>query len=401
MHTLIAFLLLIILPSLAAAQERQFGDILYTPPPGWREGREDDGTKIFFSDLPNDRCEFCYFALSISQPHRGTLGRFLNENLTLFEDPEDRADFAPLGPANEMQIGGYPALMRGFGLRERAIYFLVAVDLGDRKTLLGFRGSFNGEAELRDVGDVFSSQIIPVFDNMRFATSDAQQLLPAATPGGMSGVWWGWRQRVMPGLDGLIRIDIDHEVLVFYPDGHVYRGTPPGGVNRIDRDAIMDRFDPDLGVYTENGNRRISITYADGRTEDLTWNRSERAWSDDSIDYRQVTPLPDGTALNGGLYDFTYTGFAPGSGIDGGIAHSSETNFTPDGRFTGDSFGSVSGNFDGGGFTISDGDTQAGRYVIRDGLIIMTDRKGETSAEIIFDTGDNIVIGDQFLETPE
>ncbi|MEJ6401451.1 hypothetical protein [Yoonia sp. 2307UL14-13] len=381
------------------AQDRQFGDILYDPPQGWDEGREKDGVKIFLSDLPGDRCEFCYVFLSTSQPDTGTLGRFLIDNLTLFEDPEDRDDFEALGAADAIEMAGRPALMRGYRFDGRKLYILIAVDLGDRKTLLGFRGSFSDEDELREISDTFSGEIIPFFDGLTFVGGTDDQLLPVATAGEMSGVWWGWRQVVGIGLDGMTRIDIDHEILVFYPDGHVYRGTPPGGVDTIDRNSMMDAFDPDFGIYTQNGRRRIDITYADGRREELTWNRSERAWSDGTIDYREVTPVADGTPLDGGLYDFNYTGFTPGSGIEGGIASSSETTFRPDGTFTGDSFGSVSGNFDGGGFTFSDGDAQSGTYVIENGLLIMTDRRGETSAEIIFDTGDGILIGDQFLDT--
>ncbi len=391
-------LLLILLGTPLQAEERQFADIIYTPLSGWDGGRERDGTKVFLSDLPDDRCDICRFYLGGSQSHQGSLASFLDANLTRFEDPGDRDRFTAMGPHSDISIAGHPARMQGYRFGRRALYILIAVDLGDRKSLLGFRGNFYDDDDLREVGDVFASQIAPFFNTLEFVTNPDDLLLPAATPGNMSGVWWGWRQRMMPAIDGTLNLSIDHQVLTFYADGHVYRGTPPTGVVTMDRDTVAATFDKNLGVYTHLGARQINITYLDGRRETLDWDRSERKWTDGDILYEEVTPLSDGSPLDGGVSDFSYTGFTPGSGIKGGAASASSTTFFPDGTFTGESFGSVSAAFSGGGLTSSNTSNQRGRYEVKDGLLIMTDQTGSTTAEIIFETGDGILIGDQFLE---
>ncbi len=397
MHLLRIFSLIALTTPLAA-QDRQFADIIYTPLDGWEGGRERDGTKVFFSELPGDLCDICRFYLSASEAHRGSLTRFINANLTRFEDPEDRDRFTVMGDATNLTIAGHPALMQGYRFGNRTVYIFIAIDLGERKTLLGFRGYYYDQDDLREVTSVFADQVAPFFDRLTFVTGADDLLLPAAKPGNMSGVWWGWRQRVLPGTDGMIKVDIQHEVLVFYPDGHVYRGAPPTGITTMDRDAVTETFDKNLGVYTHQGARQLDITYLDGRTEEITWDRSERAWTDGKIHYNQVTPIPDGTALDGSLSDFSYSGFAQGSGIEGGVARQRSTSFAPDGTFTGESFGSVSATFSGGAITSSNTRDQRGRYEVKDGLLIMTDQNGDTSAEIIFETGDGILIGDLFLE---
>ena len=376
------------------AEERQFADIIYTPLDGWEGGKEENASKVFFSELPGDLCDICRFYISGSQAHQGSLARFLDSNLTRFEDPGARDRFTEMGSHSDITLAGHPARMQGYRFGRRTIYILIAVNRGERKSLLGFRGNFYDDDELREAGEVFANQVAPFFDSLEFITDADDLLLPTATPGNMSGVWWGWRQRVTPGLDGLIKTTIDHKVLVFYGDGHVYRGAPPTGVSTMDRDKVAATFDKNLGVYTHQGARWINITYLDGRNETLTWDRSEQQWTDGDVHYAQVTPLPDGS-----LSDFSYTGFTPGSGIDGGAASASSTTFLPDGTFTGESFGSVSATFSGGGITSSNTGNQRGRYNIRDGLLIMTDQTGKTSAELIFETGDGILIGDLFLET--
>lgn len=55
----------------AAADQRQFGNTVYTLPPGWTTGRDDNGALVILSELPDDLCEYCYLHLSASKPGRG------------------------------------------------------------------------------------------------------------------------------------------------------------------------------------------------------------------------------------------------------------------------------------------------------------------------------------------
>jgi hypothetical protein len=148
------------------------------------------------------------------------------------------------------------------------------------------------------------------------------------------------------------------------------------------------------------------LTFATGEEERLTLG-SDDSITDDNRTMYKVNPLPDGTRLDGGVYSFFYSGFSPGSGIEGGMSGSSSTTFLPDGTYVGESFGGAFGNFvDGGGsttggFATSSGDdSEGGRYEVRDGLLIQYPANGDAPTQsMIYDTGDEIMIDDQFLET--
>jgi hypothetical protein len=58
-QVLLALLLLTLAASRVSAEQRQFGNIIYTPLSGWYAGSDEGGKLNLLSDLPNDLCEFC------------------------------------------------------------------------------------------------------------------------------------------------------------------------------------------------------------------------------------------------------------------------------------------------------------------------------------------------------
>jgi hypothetical protein len=117
-----------------------------------------------------------------------------------------------------------------------------------------------------------------------------------------------------------------------------------------------------------------------------------------------VEPLADGTRIDGSLSTFFYLGFSPGSGLDGGVSSSSYTVFNSDGTWRQDRSGGASAGFvDGGGtstggFATTSNSGNAGRYEVKDGLMIRTPDDGSApQAVLIFKSGSDIMIGELTL----
>ena len=141
----------------------------------------------------------------------------------------------------------------------------------------------------------------------------------------------------------------------------------------------------------------LGVSFIDGHSEVL--EGVDEGWSGWGYDMYRVTPLADGTRLDGSISSAYYSGFSPGSGVSGGVSSASQTIFHPDGRYSGSSFGGAFGNFNGGGgYAVSNSDDEGGSYEIRDGLVVFSPANGGgRRAAMAFRSGDDIVIGDQFL----
>jgi hypothetical protein len=392
-------LLLTALASVAHGEVRQFGNVIYTIPQGWTEGARRDGYQIFLSDLPEDVCEFCYLYLGTGAPAKGSLGGFVGMNLMTFIDPEDRQGWKPVGKADSFSTGKHTAMMQGI-TDGSSILVLVGIDTGERYEIVGFQGGGSDEDEVRETLGTFGTSGTAFMDSFRFVSDGAPSLLPAATPGDLDGIYWGWSTYTTLGLDMMMRIEMDYRSLFFWPDGHFYDGTPPNGVNPIDRDALVAKSSTEFGVYTHNGTT-LNLIFADGKTETLTAEGD--GWKDGSKSLSPTDTLADGATIDGSVSSFFYTGFTPGAGIEGGISAGSETVFHPDGTYEGSSYGGAFGNFDaGGGYATSHENADGGTYVIRDGLLISTpDGGGPPVAALALQVDDGILIGDQFLDTAE
>jgi hypothetical protein len=385
-------------PAAAVAEQRQFGNIIYTPLSGWTAGNDSDGKLVFLSDLPNDLCEYCYIHLSASQPGRGSVVMYLNREKLRFVDDDDRDVVSTVGDTSKITIAGHDGAMQALKIGSN-LQVVVAVSLGDRFELFGFQGDAYDDADLNESLQVFQNQVVPFFESLTFVSAGASSVMPAPEPGELNGVWWGWSTYTTFGLDMMMRQEMDYRTLIFWPDGYFYDGTPPGGLTPIQPDVLQANADTHFGVYSA-ADGVLTLTFATGETETLKAENED--WVDSQKTLSEVQPLADGTALKGGISSFFYTGFTPGSGLEGGISSSSSTEFFANGTYTGESFGGAFANFDaGGGFTTGNDGKSGGTYVVRGGMVISTPADGAapTAALALQLDDENILIGDKFLET--
>ena len=379
----------------ASAELRQFGNVIFPTVPGWSDPGG-DGHVSMSSDLPDDRCEFCRIMVGPGETARGSLTSWLTRNRYAFIDEDDREGFDILQPAEASTLGAREAAMMAMSDGSE-MQFLIAIRAGPEFALTGFR-AYSSEPELvEDNLKVMTGTFLAWLSLLRFRSEGAPSLLPAPSPGGMDGLWWGTRTDTTLGMDMMMRMDTSHRRIMFWPDGTFFEGTPPQGTARPDRAALDKALLTEWGNYTEQGNT-ITLTFNDGHSEVL--ERNGESWSGWGYDMFQVTPLADGARLDGSISWMYYSGFAPASGVSGGVSSSSLTVFYPDGRYSGSSSGGAFGSFDsGGGYAVSNGDEDGGTYEVRDGLVIFQPGDGSMRrAMAAFRSDEHVLIGDLFLE---
>lgn len=394
---LAAVLVLFALP--LAAETRQHGNLVFDIPPGWQSGaRWQDGTLILWSDLPDDECEFCRVYLSPGARSGGKVVDWVASQSRRFveEDETDPPEITQMTASDVMNIKGRPGAMLGQTV-DGDVQMLIAVQLFGRMELVGFEGPADDPEELAATMQVFQRDVMPMIEGLRFVSEGAQPLLPDPQPGVRSGVWWGTTNYWIMGIDGMMQMEIDHHWLTFWPDGLFYDGTPQTGTLPLDRAALLERGDMDWGSYTE-ADGKLVLHFASGEVEEFEVQPD--SLSDGNLTVYEVTPLADGTKVNGALSSFSFTGFAPGIS-SGGASRSSLTEFHPDGSWSRESSGGAFGSFDNGaGFAVSSGDSDAGRYEVKNGVLIRYDAAGDVmDHDYIIKVGSDIWIGWQMLET--
>lgn len=381
----------------ASAELRQFGNVIFPTIPGWSDP-VGEGHVAMMSDLPDDRCEFCQIMVGPGAPALGSLTGWLYRHRLAFVDEEDREDFDILQPVEASNLGSREAAMMAIS-DGREMQFLIALRAGDKFALTGFL-AYNGSSEADEVADnlkVMTGTYLPWMGLLRFRSEGAPSLLPPPRPGEMDGLWWGTRIDTSLGMDMMMRSDIRHRRIMFWPDGSFYDGTPPQGTASPDRAALEKALLTEWGNYSVERDG-IRLSFIDGHSELL--ERSGESLSGDGYDMYPVTPLADGTRLDGSISWVYYSGFVPNSGVSGGVSASNSTTFFPDGRYSGTSSGGAFGSFDGGGgYAVSNGDEDGGTYEVRDGLVIFDPGHGrQRRARAVFRSGDEVLIGDQFFE---
>ena len=381
----------------ASAELRQYGNVIFPTVPGW-SNPGGDGYVSMASDLPDERCEYCKIMVGPGAAARGSLTSWLNSNRFAFVDEDEREGFEILQPAGTSNLGTREAAMMAINDGSE-MQFLVAIRAGPEFALTGFR-AYNGSSEPDEVEDnlrVMTSTYLPWLALLRFRSEGAPSLLPAPSPGGMDGLWWGARTDTSLGMDMMMRTDISHRRIMFWPDGTFFEGTPPQGTAAPDRAALDKALLTEWGTYAEQGDA-VLLHFVDGHSEKLERNgESLSGWG---YDMYPVAPLADGTRLDGGISWMYFSGFSPHSGVSGGVAASNHTTFHPDGRYDGASSGGAFGSFDsGGGYAVNNGNEDGGRYEIRDGLVIFSpENGGQRRARAVFRSGEHVLIGDQFFE---
>ncbi len=317
-------------------------------------------------------------------------------------DEDDRESVEIVTGPDLVQSGSRTVAMPGQRVDDD-IQMLFGFEAGGRFEIVGFEGwACDGEEAARTLA-FLQSDAIPMVEGLTFVSKGAQGVLPAATPGSLDGLWWGWNQGFAIGLDGIMAPTVEFRSLAFWPDGRLYDGTSPAALAPLDPAALA--ADTSWGTCREVAGG-VELAFADGETERLTWKGEGLA--DGSRTLAEVEPLPDGAALDGTVPSQSYVALGPvGGAVPGGVA-SSSTTFRPDGSWEGTSMGVATGTFsDGaggpitGGFTAGDDDRATrGAYEVRDGLLLMTpEGGGEPATSLAFVTpGGETLIGEQVLE---
>jgi hypothetical protein len=388
---------LFLLASPALAEDRQHGNVIFTLPEGWAMGSIEDGALTLWNDVDDGPCEYCRFRITQGLASKARLDTYLFSERFRFVEDEDRAGIEVLIQPEMTREGGHDMAMMGQTV-DGDLQILIGVRLKDRLELVMFEGPAGDKEQIERTMATFQADGAALLTGLRFVSEGAAPVMPAPKGGDLAGLYWGTRTGWTMQLDGMMRMEIYHRHLVFWENGLFYAGAPDGGL-RVPPDpaALLGRGDMDFGSYAVAG-ANLTLNFADGETETLRITGETLTGGDEVM--HPVSPLADGTALDGMISHFFYSGFSPGSGISGGMTSSSSMHFAPDGRYSGESFGGASASFDaGGGFTSASNKAQSGHYAIKDGLLILSPLDGSKPApRLVFQSGDEILIGDQFLE---
>ncbi len=344
-----------------SAETRQHGNVIFDVPAGWNTGAVlEDGTLVLWSDLPNDECEFCRIYIGASTKTAGRADAWVATQSERFIDPDD--DEAPkieqIAAPELFSLKGLPAARMG-QLVDGDMQSLFAVQLFGRMELIGFEAPASDEAELSAAIEVMLRDLVPLLENARFVSEGAKPLMPAPEPGDLQGVWWGTSTWWSMGLDGMMKMEIDHHWLTFWPDGIFYDGTPPSGTAPFDQAERLARGDMDWGSYVVEGGT-LTLSYASGVVETYRQSGDRLTIGDRTLD--PITPLADGTKINGVVSTLFVSGFTPGIGMSGGMTAMSDTRYSPDGTWAYGSYTGTSASFDtGAGFATSSETSDFGR----------------------------------------
>lgn len=381
-----------------AAETRQHGNLIFDVPRGWESGGTDDGTLYIRSELPNDECDFCAIRVTPGTVTGGRVDTWLGQQTRRFVDPDetDPPKITQIVPPEVFNLKGRPGAILGQTV-DGDLQILFAVQLFGRMELVAFTAPVSDPEDIQPAMTVFQRDVVPMLEGARFVSEGAKPLMPPPEPGDLAGVWWGTSNWWMMGIDGTMQMQIDHHWLTFYPDGTFYDGTPPTGTTPFERADLLAKGDMDWGSYTLDGDT-LTLHYASGEVEsyevsDDTFYKGDRRM--DPIDL-----LADGTKINGVISTIFASGFTPGIGMSGGVTRMTDTTYTLDGTWVYGAYAGASATFDNGsGFASGSDHSESGRYVVKDGLVVLSDEDGSfVRSDYIFKAGDTIWIGSDILK---
>lgn len=387
------------LASPLAAETRQHANLIYTLPAGWDSGAVlDDGTLILRSDLPDDECEYCRIYLSTGSKTGGKVVDWLASQSRRFveDDPTDPPEVIPMMASAVTNLRGRPSAMRGQTV-DGDLQVLLAIQLFGRMELLGFEGPASDPEEVAATMQVFERDVMPLVEGLGYVSEGAKPLLPPPEPGPLTGVWWGTTTWWSMGLDGMMTMEIDHHWLTFWPEGLFYDGTPPNGTAPFDPASLTAAGDMNWGRYQLDG-ATLTLSYASGVVEVFDVTDETFAKGEQRMD--PITPLADGTRLNGVVSTVFVSGFTPGFGGSGGVTAMTDTRYAPDGTWEFGSYTGASSTFENGtGFATGSETSASGRYVVKDGLVIRYAKDGSIArSRYAFKAGSTIWIGPDILK---
>ena len=398
----------LMLGSAGAESVRQFNNVLYKPPAGWTHGYSTGPWIVLIPEDPDTPyCQGCYFYIGTGADGVTDAVSYLATQTHLFVDAQKR-DLVTINQApSAVSAAGRIGAMMATNFDGR-LMLTVAVTVGNRIEVFGFEGPSADQAQATATFQVFAEQFEPFVGSLKFISEGAKPLLPEPKPGPLSGLWWGWKPVWVPTMDYQMRMELEHRLLVFWPDGTFYEGTPQSGLGLPDRRSLLAAGDLKFGSYITSGNR-IKLVYANGVS--ATMPLIATTIVDDDRKMNSVEVFPDGTTIDGKLTSNFYAAFNPYAGMSGGATSMSEVLFFPDGRWESSSFAAASGSLTNvltgeatGTFSSSSGiDSQHGTYIVKDGVVVQSPADGGAPviSFIFTDPDGNILIGDQILEPRE
>ena len=370
---------------------RQVGEAIFEVPEGWRAGDldPDDGWMTIWSDLPDDRCEYCRIQVHLGAPAKGSFPGWLRERKKAMLDDDEKV--SDRQPERRTAMPGGGEMRMSIRKAGRNMQFFFGLQRQDRFELISF------EAPVRDIEDAQASMrehVLPMVLGMRHVGSGAKPLLGPPVPGGLDGVWHGISFYPSVGLDGSMVMRQRREVYSFYPDGRFYDGVPPRGLSSFDFAEAAAKATSDVGNYVRVGNT-IHLLYADGDRDELEVD--DDALVDGGTRMFKATLAEPGHRFAGTISRVNYAASPFG---DGGVASSGSTEFFEDGTYVSASF--VSGT--GAGYVVtSKSGPKRGRYEVGEGIITMTAPDGTEDVRTFLmmrgEDGPVPLVGSQFVET--
>ena len=380
-----------------AGETRQHGNVIFNVPQGWDLGAtRGDGTLILLSDLPDDECEFCRIYITPGTRTSGRADTWVAGQIRRFVDEDDASKITSMVKPKLENLKGRPAAMLGQKVGSD-LQILFAIQLFGRMELIGFEASAEDEAEVIEGMTVFQRDVLPMVEGARFVSEGAAALLPAPQPGDLEGVWWGTTNWWSMGLDGMMKLEIDHHWLSFYRNGTFYDGTAPSGTAAFVGAELLARGDMDWGNYRLNGDT-LTLAYASGEVE--TYEVSDDMFQKGDRQMYQIDLLADGAKINGVVSTIFVSGFTPGLGMSGGVTRMTDTTYLPDGTWVYGAYSGASATFENGtGFSKGAENSEAGRYEVKDGLVVLYAEDGSlVRSDYIFKAGATIWIGSEMLK---
>lgn len=195
-----------VLAAPCAAETRQYGNLVFDIPEGWKIGAVNDGLQYIIPEDFDGRCGRCRIQLSLGQaPVPGqALTAVLDAQRALFVDEGERDDVVAVQPAAAFRDGGREVAMVGQMVDRDTLQIVFAVQMRDRIEVMAFLGPAEDEADLADTAKVFFEQALPLFTGARFVSDGAEPLLPPPRRGNLDGVYYGLSTSWSRGLDGMM-----------------------------------------------------------------------------------------------------------------------------------------------------------------------------------------------------
>ncbi len=378
-----------------AAERRQAGNVVFTPPKDWRVGPiHKNGWVTIFNKRKDERCRFCFIRIHIGAPAKGSFNAWVRKRMKLaLDDGKVKKNFDTKIVQDET-LGRVHIFARTIKARGDETQMFIAFRMDDRWEMIHFEGEARTADDMKDSQAAMREEFLPILKTIGFVSEGAKPVLGEPTPGKLDGTWFGSKLRY-----GVSQYEIDDVIYTFWSNGRFFEGVPLSGISKFDaQEAIMTKTSKVGNYYLEG--ERVMLEYADGDEDSLKFD--DDAISDGTAYLSKVRLPEDGFRFKGTLSNFRYSSFS--GGVNGGVASSSSWKFFEDGSFESDSFVGTSGSFDGGGgFAISnDTDLKRGRYQVADGLIHLDLPKGKEIVWPFFLDSikgeERIVIRGEFLE---